>query len=162
MFYRLAGAIVTMTVVLTIASVGMGRPLAAAESPDLLAVPFGLMEGCLDCSNCGSDGHKAFTGDETSTHEYAAGPHSQCWETGDCALQHPPECRESFASISEALEGVRNAVSGDEVTAIERLLAENNLVRFEAARSAIQVLGCKGQIVGHFPVSQAMFASLNH
>src|SRR5690606_19103133 len=119
---------------------------------------------CLDCSLCyeGDNlGHKAFEGDETSIYSYGVGPHRDCFGTGSCASQHPPSsgCPGTqgltAADLQALLDRTRRAIAaGDVVTA--RIIASLNgpAVQYVAERDAIEVLGCGGRIIAHFPLRQ--------
>lgn len=154
---RLVGVMVVLTAVVTMSRLG-GR-LEAAEPVNVLTMAFGSMDDCVDCFECGGNGHKAFQL-LNGYHELGAGVHSTCFETGSCALQHPMTCNIGSTELKETLERVRLAVlAADEVQLI-RIVGDDDRVQFVQTRSAVQVVGCGGQVVAHFPVGAEVVESL--
>ena len=160
----MAGSAFGVSAITLAAMLGKTNTVQAASDADaLLAQPFGALETCVDCSNCGENGNKAFPGDATSWFEVGGGPHSTCYETGSCSLKHPPTCNISLALTAQLLEEVRAAVAAGKEAEVRLLLQHHSAqLSFVEERGAVQVLGCNDQVVAHFPLTHAIVASLSH
>jgi hypothetical protein len=144
----------------------------------LLSVPFSFHRGrpgaCVDCSAC-AGGHRTYEGDTLSIYQ----PGFDAEETGgvhDCQLgtclgfhewdctptQHEDEEQEEqlLETLgSEELEALRVAmIVGDMPTIVE--LAAHPRVELVAERGAIQLLGCRGDVVAHLPLTPEVTRSL--
>jgi hypothetical protein len=115
---------------------------------------------CVDCVEC-TLGHKAYPGDGTSIWGYGYGPHTSCFDTGDCDLQHPQsECNISDDDAAD-LELVRAALQTDDAATLRKVLTRTTArVAYIPSRRAVQVVSCKGTVVAHFPLDAKMIAGL--
>jgi hypothetical protein len=116
-------------------------------------------EVTAQCGVCFQDGsyhafHEAAEGNE----EWNEGPHS--WAPGYCYYYHPPSCANG-AVLREGLDATEltdllaSAVATKNAAELLRLTEESSdLVRVNAERSAIQVLGCDLRVFGHIPVDK--------
>lgn len=81
------------------------------------------------------------------------GSHSiqnNCW-AGSCAEKHPA-CAETFASTD--MDALRDHLKAGRLESAERLIATNaKYVSINLQRAAVQVKGCTGNVVAHFPVA---------
>lgn len=138
-----------------------GRELPAFVGGTLLLDPLPTAWGspCVDCTVCGISGHKAYGGDETSWFERGFGEHSSCLETGSCGFHHPPTCmvskQEEQQELLEVLEDLRASLLAADWASVRALIERRPAwVRYNAARGAIQALGCHDRVLMHIPVSE--------
>lgn len=167
---RILFMVLTVLFAGTAVSAFIASPTAASatEPSALLSQPVGTLEACDDCSACDPPGaaevgHKTFAGDASSIHERNAGPHGDCWDTGTCGMFHPPTCQPSHDDMLASLEAVRQAVLEGDGDALRELVRDRvETVSWVPSRNAVQVRGCKGFIVAHFPLSAELQTTLSH
>jgi hypothetical protein len=84
--------------------------------------------------------------------QWGSGPHYDfnCYE-GTCDDEH-----EACTPEAEGLEQLRTALATADVVAAAAVIAEHEgTVAVNAARSAVQVSNCSGEVVAHLPISNA-------
>lgn len=122
--------------------------------------PFDGAVTCSICTDCQTGGHATVEGSESEgLHEDPL----NC-ESSSCADHGHGPCLAMLAPPVEGLpygpgyyaalvEMVREAVRGDAAMELVGLLSEHGgLVKYVPERSAVQVLGCDGQVVVHLPI----------
>ena len=154
----------------------LGPPLSVGPSgvqpDDGLARPFdSRFDGCIDCGGCGDNFH--YTNDEAPLPTYSLWPdqslhpYLQCFP-GTCLVHgicggDDQEDMAAQPSVASELEAVRQAVaSGDAEVLSDVLRTASPRVKLSTERSAIQVSGCGGEIVAHFPLPAATIETLTH
>ena len=144
------------------ASFGTNNVLAASLT---LHTPFSGSAACdIDCGGtgtfCDSDQHDAW---ETTPPFYrwneGDGVHAfpEDCRAGTCDLKHGPYCPtlEALAKHDD-LEGLRHAAAQGDVSALVGAVIRSSRITVNKARSAIQVLNCKGGVTMHLPLAQAV------
>ncbi len=92
--------------------------------------------------------HAAISGGNTNQVE--GGSHETAF-AGLCASKHPGCGGEE--NLIESAEGIQAAIDARDVEALKELLEQQaGKVYLAVERSALQVTGCRGEIVGHFRV----------
>lgn len=132
---------------------GTGR--VTSEPADLAYLPLVPDAGCYQCRECGDDKHDIVNG--TPPNNKHKSEHLEGCNAGDCDLHSKCAGEVEFA----LLEGVWDATRlADATTLHELLLTNGNAVQVNAARGAVQVLGCEQQVVLSIPVSQDIIQAM--
>jgi hypothetical protein len=124
---------------------------------------------CIDCVICGANQHMTGVwGPNPDYSEYPDGQHScpegwgTCLEHGICGGKDEEDSA-AQPSLSSELEAVRQALaSGDAEVLSDVLRTASPRVKLSTERSAIQVSGCGGEIVAHFPLPAGTLQALTH
>lgn len=112
---------------------------AAARLPDCSVT-------CWD--NHQASVHVAFNGGNTN--ERAGGAHDDPY-AGLCAEKHPGCVVE--VNLIESAQGIQAAIDANNAEALTALLERNGgKVYLAVERNALQVIGCRGDVVGHFRI----------
>lgn len=113
------------------------------------SLPFGPTD-CNKCVKCGPNdqGHKVETGGGPLT----ATAHT-CEERDPC--DHHSVCEDALAF--EEMDAIRRAVQTENVHLVARKLKEHPAqFVYNAARRALQLIGCDGKVVAHFPWAEGL------
>lgn len=158
---RFAPILGGIIVVLAAVSVSGFSPAPEPETfaRDYLLQPVPITDGCIDCIVCTSGHRTQDLADPTSAYaEYPDGIHgckgdASCWEHGVCGGGS-----ETFLPLNSSdpvahMEGVRAGLLSGDWEGLRALLSSNADVALVSERRAIQVTGCEGRVVGHFPLS---------
>lgn len=141
-------------------------PVTVTAAPAVLAIPVPMQEGggCdLVCSEnpCPNDSHDAW--EPTDVAPFAmrnGGQHytPTCY-SGTCDTKHGPMPCEPL--MGEDLEALRVGILDGNAAAIRSVQVQYpTKVNMNMSRSAIQVVGCAGLVLAHFPVSTELMASV--
>ncbi len=100
--------------------------------------------------------HVAVCDPEYATNETGLGCHP-AYYSGSCAVKHPP----CGGGLLSALEGVQVALERRDVQGLKAGLVRGGAkAYFAAERNAVQIVGCKGEVVAHLPVPTGMRMAL--
>lgn len=156
-------SILTATAVLTVAVAPRATEFADRAVPDPATVShipelaWHAIPGSDDCeATCwdqhASNLHVAFEG---GVNRRGGGLHDEPYE-GSCEEKHP-QCSPSFASVDE----IREVIEGGDLKGLRTLLEkENTRIYVAAERGALQVVGCRGDVVAHLRIPPRMQALL--
>jgi len=145
--------------------VALATPGVSKNHPVLLT-PFGDCMGL--CWN--ADGSAFCTSYEPMTaheaiadtaHLFFGGEPHGCEENGPCCGGdecYHPECE--VGEESPDLEQIRSALLGDRLPLIRAMVSEFDRVVLNSERSALQVLGCSGDVVAHLPLNDRQLMML--
>lgn len=140
-----------------------------ARSNDVLSVDRHLDVPCTQwCVAClGGPGHTAGNSEAGAVLDAAVGHgwHSNCSGASDCS-EHT--CGDQFASgeiaalsSTDLFNAVSRAVLREDAATLRRLLAANpERFRYVAARDAVQVTDCDGDVIAHYPLAPALATTL--
>lgn len=140
-----------------------------ARSNDVLSADLSLGPPCTQyCVAClGGPGHTAGNSEPGSAPDAAEGHgwHTACSGNSDCS-EHA--CGDQFASgeiadlsSTDLFNEVSRAVLREDATTLRRLLAANpKRFHYVAARAAVQVTACDGDVVAHYPLTVALLTNL--
>jgi transcription elongation factor len=138
---------------LAVAASGMSWEGSAPEgsaTPSILCPICVTMEG-----GGGGYGHSFQSGGYT----YACEPNS-ChinWQSGTCSC-----CHGSCYLVEDVKDAVAAARVGDNSTMLKTgAITQAAQIRYNAKRQAIQVVGCDGNVIAHFPVTTRAAAILS-
>ena len=127
---------------------------------------------CEVCTGEGVSGHAAEAApatDPPNTHNEGDGWHEKCAGTSNCsghiclpefasAYNHA----ENHARVGELFAALGQAVAtADEEELIAMLQEHEGTLEYLADRQALQVLGCDGKIVAHYPIEPSLSNELN-
>jgi len=138
-------------------------PGSGPASPDPgLSIPFpeAPFDGCIGCLPCGFH-HE--TGQRGPLDDYSGEIHDcpsgwgSCTSHGICGGGE----EENEIALVNDLEAIRRAFLNGEIANLRSTVHASPRVTILASRQAIQVFGCKGKVVAHFPLDQVDFATLN-
>lgn len=154
--WGLPSVIVTGTVVL--AALLWATPMEAQETGE---------ECVLYCHSimCPPESHYAVADAVIPNSMSSAGSHSICFP-GSCADKHPSctpdNAGEGLVSLEHLLDDLEWAIEGGDVDSFRSVVAQlgSRVVLYEA-RDALQLRGCDGGVVGHFPLSDGLVAVLS-
>jgi hypothetical protein len=156
-------------------------PAEGATSAYHHAPFFDVRLDCVNCSVCGlgggSFGHTTTAGDSTSIYDSDDGGDTEDHDgahgcaTGECHAYNmacpgwgtdtggqypggPPGGDDDAAAVGLHLEAIRSALTGGELGLARRLAAAGPAaIVYVRERDAVQVVGCRGEVVLHFPIS---------
>lgn len=132
---------------------------AMAISPNDAASAAIEARACVDCAQCGTNGHKAYPGDETSVFSYGHGEHTTCWEgAGLCnTVQSTHQaCEPEAPELAEALFSI---ASSDNLASLNDIIRDGKgLIAFNAKRGAVQIYDCGGAVRYSVPIPAAAAA----
>lgn len=126
--------------------------------PDVLDAPFNGFAFCIGCFTCMSGGHStetaplsnyAGTGHDGQCLSGSCLVHGVCGGLAQMGLEPPvPAVRlQDYAALRHALR----SQSTEELVAV--LKSMDSRLQVSKSRQAVQVLGCNGTVVAHFPIS---------
>lgn len=132
-----------------------GTTVPGTQLADPIIVPF-ASAGCVTCEDCGNPyTHRT----EGPVDNGVSGSPHPCEFGSDCS-DHNSICGD-FALTSEDLGKVRDAVVSDDPVAMKHVLAAlQGQAEYVAARNAVQVLGCDGSVIAHFPLKSNVLRTL--
>jgi|SRR5690606_9076367 len=117
-------------------------------------------EGCFGCSDCEYDDYYAGHFTIESSLGLREGPeHTDC-QRDICHFEHPTsdECSNALA-----WQDFWKAGQAQEISEIQRLLdSHGNFINLNKDRLALQLVGCDGQIIAHYPVSEMLVAEFEN
>jgi len=127
--------------------------------------------GCLFCDDapemgCSGDEHHAYVGQSgLGPWARAGGPHTvTVCRSGSCDTKHG-DCtlaQGSSRTFGKDIEMVRGTIERGDPAAIAGILKQfPQRVVVNVERSAIQVLGCTGEVAAHIPLSNALVADIS-
>ena len=125
-----------------------------------LETPF--EDGCTGCRTCYGVSYWHNTNYAPPMADYGGPQHlcqmGNCGEHGICGGEE--EAADQVALVAE-LEAVRKALLSEELQELRRVLSKaSSRVALNGTRMAVQVTGCSGDIVAHFPLTEAQLAGL--
>ena len=167
---RTVSVVCALATIIAVATAPSTPALASDVATLVEGVPVSsaMFANCLDCSICGTNGHKALTGDETSVYGYGVGPHN-CNEVGGCEPSHPirtaGSCtsepgggeegdEEAAALVIAELNSIRLAIRQGDLAGARRI-AESGMkaIVYVPERNAVQALGCGGVVISHISLT---------
>ena len=110
-----------------------------------------------ECGHCHEFAMQAY-------HEFEPGGETdtKCAPTGCHTAFYSGPCHVGcFDTDDLTLDVVQQAAVAEDLEALEALFKRDASIRFNEARQAIQILGCHGVVLAHFPLSGATAAGLS-
>lgn len=135
----------------------LSSSIGAGELPAAIA----SIQGCINCSSCQS-GHDTDEGTPLSWYsDWPDGIHgckpSTCGVHGICGGL----AKAGEVALPDRLDEVETAVAAGDVDRLNRLIADRDAaIVLVSERQAVQVIGCGGNVVGHFKLPSALLAAL--
>jgi len=146
---------------------GVAGPATAPNAPDpVLTIEVSPSIFCIDCSICdnGVPGHVTNDGTIGFQGTFGGGLHNDTCLSGTCDQAHGICCcdddQDLALAVGYATELQHAILQGSPSRVAAALAAGRGALQFVKDRQAIQVVGCSGQPVAHYPLVPRLAASL--
>ncbi len=157
---RCRACLLAAVAVMGIVPMGTGGARATDPGDMDLALPF--IRGCNGCDACNwpTWHHTNFV---PPMADYSPPQHAcqmgDCLEHGICGGLEPDPAESAVVSTLEALRLA--LLSGDPEELASVFVEVSPRATLNRARKAVQVTGCSGQVVAHFPLTEGQYAALD-
>lgn len=155
------GLLVLVVLLEPLAGVGPSR----GSTDQGLLKPIDSPFDCIDCISCGLQQHATGWWSPNPDYSPEDGPHTcgsgWCLSHGVCGGKEEESATETPLEVE--LEAIRRAVASGQASELSDVLGwASPRVKMSTSRSAIQVSGCGGEIVAHFPLPPGTIEKVMH